>query len=116
MALGNSFDFSMHSGDTLTLNVTVQDAVGDPVDLTGATCTFGLSKQDSEGLPKGSALASPTVTIVSAAAGNVSVAIVPANTASLAGDYYHELQVVDASSNVSTVLYGTATVQKDLLV
>jgi hypothetical protein len=115
MALGNQYDFEMHSGDTLTLNVTVQDAAGVAVDLTGATCTFGLSKQDAEGMPKGSSLASPAVTIVNAASGNVSVAIAPTDTESLAGDYYHELQVVDASANVSTVLYGTATIQKDLL-
>ena len=57
MALGASHDFSMHSGDDLVLEVTVKDASGAVVNITGATGTFGIGKLDSSGNPKGAPLA-----------------------------------------------------------
>jgi len=116
MALGAQHDFSMHSGDDLVLEVTVKDAAGTVVDISGASGTFGIGKLDSSGNPKGSSLAAPAVAITDGAAGKLSVTIVPANTESLAGDYWHELQLTDAATKISTVLYGTLTVQKDLVV
>lgn len=116
MALGANSDFSMHSGDDLTLSVTVKDAAGAVVDVTGATGVFGIGKTDSNGEPKGAPLAEPVVAVEDGPNGVLSVTIVPANTADLAGDYWYELELTGADTKVSTVLYGTLTVQKDLVV
>jgi len=96
--------------------VTVKDAAGAVVNITGATGAFGIGKLDSSGNPKGSSLAAPAVAVTDGAAGTLSVTLVPANTAPLSGDYWHELQLTDAAGKVSTVLYGTLSVQKDLVV
>jgi len=116
MALGANSDFSMHSGDDLTLAITLKDAAGATVDVTGATGVFAIGKQDSTGNPKGSPLSEPTVAVQDGPNGLLAVTIVPANTASLAGDYWYELQLTGADTKISTVLYGTLTVQKDLVV
>ena len=116
MGLGTKYDTSMFSGDSLTLNVAVQDGDGVAVNLTGATLEFALSKQSSSGGPKGSALFSKTPTVVNAVGGSVQVEIDPDDTADLkCGEYYGELQVTDASGNVSTVLYGTWEIVDDLI-
>lgn len=120
MALGNQQDFSMHSGDDRVLTVTVLDSAGSAVNITGGTITWALSKQAADAVePKGDALITKStsvggVTITDGPNGQCSVTLVEADTADLAGTYYHEMQVV-LSGDTSTVLYGTATIKKDLI-
>lgn len=105
-------DFTMYSGDTKNLAFTVSDSAGSAVNLTGATATWTLST---------SADSAATVTKTSGA-GDITysgdnteiatVALAGSDTASLSGVYYHELQITDASSNVSTTS-GTAIILAD---
>jgi hypothetical protein len=119
MAIGTQSDFSMHSGDTRTLEITVKDEDSAVVNISTATITWALSKQDSASVaPKGAAIVTKTVgdgvTITDGPNGRVDVAISAADTSALSGDYYHELEVT-ISSSVSTVLFGTVTIKKDLI-
>ena len=108
----------MHSGDTRVLELTITDEADAVVNLTGAAITWALSKRNaSEVLPKGTAILTKTVgsgiTITDAANGRADVAIDPADTADLKGEYYHEVQLV--LTDTSTVLYGLVTIQEDLI-
>jgi hypothetical protein len=124
MALGNQQDFEMHSGDKLVLEVTVKDALGVAVNLTGATFKWQLSKLDESGsipLPKSETpilqkddAGLGGVVIFDAPTGRVNVTLLEANTAALRGVFYHELQMVQASAT-STVLFGKATIYRDLI-
>lgn len=118
MALGLVQDFSMHSGDNRDLQVTIKDAAGAVVNITGAALTWALSKGNGSDGPRGTALVTKTVgsgiTIVDGANGRADIVLVPADTEALAGDYYHELQLVAGGSS-STVLYGTVTILKNLV-
>jgi|LWDU01.1.fsa_nt_gi hypothetical protein len=46
--------------------------------------------------------------------GIIEITVAPADTDALAGEYYHELQMAQGG-NISTVLYGQATIVKDLI-
>lgn len=101
--------FSMVSGDDKTLSITVTDSAGDAVDLTGASASWALGKQGQ------AALVIKTGTISAPATGVVTIALEPADTAALAGNYYHEMQVTDASGNVSTVAAGAVYIRADMV-
>ena len=119
MALGKEQDFSMHSGDDRVLQVTVRNPANAVVNISGATITWALSKKSASSVePKGSAIVTKTtssgISITDAANGRCDVTLAEADTASLAGTYYHELQIV-LSGDTSTVMYGTVTIKKDLI-
>jgi hypothetical protein len=119
MALGTSNDASMHSGDTMTLEVTVNDSAGSPLDISAGAFTWVLSKKSTTAVePRGAALVSKTlgsgVSFTNTGTdGLCEVLIDPADTAALAGVFYHEFQVTIAGV-VSTVLFGSVTIAKDL--
>ena len=100
-------DFTMHQGETKTLNFTITDAAGDAVALAGASATWKMALNpnipaDSETLKKTSADAEITF------ADNVAtVAIDPEDTATVApGVYYHELRITDAVATVESPTTG----------
>ena len=103
---------TMRSGDTKRLQFTVTDAAGTAVDLTGATITWVLAAKLG-----GTTLLTKTIgfgiTVNDASAGRFHVDLDPADTAALAGTYYHEAEVVDALGNKSTVAVGRITIEQD---
>jgi len=118
MALGTQNDITLHSGDTLVLEVTVKNASATAVDLTAATFAWAMSKKSASAVaPQGAALLTKAlasgITLIDAATGRIDITLDPADTESLAGTYYHELQMTDTGV-VSTVLYGSVTIVKDL--
>ena len=64
---------------------------------------------------QGEAASSPgDIVITDSPNGIIEISIAPADTDALAGDFYHELQMTQGG-NISTVLYGQATIVKDLI-
>jgi len=62
--------------------------------------------KSSESTPAGITFSGKTVTVI----------LNPADTASMdAGDYYHELRLIDTSSNPSTPAIGTMTLKEVIL-
>lgn len=102
-------NFSMFSGDDKTLQVTVTDEDGDPVDLTSATIKW----QCTRSLGKASAISKTTtngITITGASTGQFEVTLTDTDTESLAGTYQHEAQVTFSDGTISTVLSGTMNI------
>lgn len=113
----------LFSGDTKRLNYTVKDGAGTAIDITTATFRWGLSKLGKpktagEPSPQGAALLTKTVgsgiTLTAPTLGQLTVALDPADTASLKGSFYHELEMV-LSGDTSTVAFGQIDVKRDLL-
>lgn len=106
------------SGDHANLNFTLTDDNDTALDLTGA---LAIEWQLAQRVSSSSALITKTlgsgITITNASGGLITVALIPADTASLkspdGSPYYHECQVTDASGNVSTVTYGTFEIRQD---
>lgn len=108
-----SQDFTMRSGDTKALTVTVTDGSSNAKDLSGAqaivwqlACRKGATNQVSKTLGSGITNSDPTN-------GRFTISLSPSDTASLDGSYYHEAQVTDGAGNVETVMVGVATIIGD---
>ena len=112
-----SQNFSMFSGDDKLLRVTITDANnGDlPFNLTGTTSTIWKAGRTSSSAVKVTKTLGSGITITDAVNGILEITLTPADTAALQGDYYHELQIVDASGKKRTVLAGTASIDDDLV-
>lgn len=121
--IGIQNDFAMHSGDNRLLVVTVKDENDVLIDITAAAFTWALSKADPNNppipAPKGAAVVTKTVgsgiTITDGPNGVLEVQILPADTETIDGAYYHELQMTLGGA-VSTVAFGNVTIYKDLIV
>ena len=105
-----SQSFSIYSGSSRSLLVTVTDVNGNPVNLTGvATLTWALIQNGATVLTK--TLASG-VTVTGAIAGQATVALAAADTTALVGQYTHECRMVDSAGHSDVIFTGTLTVTK----
>lgn len=104
-------DVDMIAGDTLNLNVTIYDGVtGANKSIANATIKWVLYDEATDTAALNKTLASG-ITITNGLLGQCTIALLPANTVSLApGVYYHEVEVTDEAGNVSTVLTGHITI------
>lgn len=94
-------DFSMVAGDSKTLEITVNDDAGAPVDLTGATIQWNAARR-----PYGTAVISKAGSITDAPAGKFTVLLEPADTASLDGSFYQAATITGGDGSVSTLFLG----------
>ena len=98
-------DFQLYQGDSKTLSVTVKDATGAVVVITGASIKWQASK--SKGKTSDiSKTTSSGISITNGAGGVFQVTIAASDTESLVGEFYHEAEVIFSDSTVSTVLVG----------
>lgn len=105
----------MFSGDTKTIEVTVRDELAVVVDLTGASIQWKLAKSPASQSTKISKSTTSGITITDATNGVFQVSLDAADTANLSGTYYHEAEVLDASSNKTTVMSGYVDLRTDLV-
>ena len=107
-------NFVMTAGDDKTLVVTVKDANGTAVNITGASIkwqcarSFGKASDISKTTSSG-------ISITDGANGVFTVTLTAANTESLRGNFYHEAQLTDSGGAISTVLFGTMKVNPALI-
>jgi hypothetical protein len=106
-------NFEIYAGDSKNITVTVTNADGSPIDLTGATIKWALKKRVSSpaditketNTNAGISVANPTT-------GVFLIPLKPDDTKDLSGVFYHEAEVTDGVGNVSTVLTGEVTIHK----
>ena len=101
-------NFSMISGDTKLLELTIHDAEVAEVDVTGADVTYVIA----DSAVRVTKTTDDGITIDGAV---VTVTLDPADTAELAGVYAHEMQITDPSGNVGTVMIGEVSIAKDII-
>ena len=75
---------------------------------TGFSTTTAITKKLSGG--------STQVELTDAENGKFTVFIATGDTSGLKGEYYYECEVIDSLNEVGTVLTGTLTILKDLVV
>lgn len=103
-------DIDIFRGDDFTHTVTIQDANGAPINVSGRTYTSQLRRY-----PDSSSIAATfTVTMTNAATGVVVFSLPDATTSALApGEYRYDIQQ-DNGGTITTLLAGTATVAADV--
>jgi len=102
------YNFSKIAGDSESITVTMLDETGVAVDLTGASAKYVI-KTDVRATTNLLLLTSATaaITLVSNVA---TIALLPADTVSLAGQYYHEFEITLADWRVFTAFIGQLTI------
>jgi len=106
-------DFSMYSGDSKTLEITITDSDGVAVDLTGATVKYAIALSSTAS----AALVSKATggSGITTASNVATVTLASADTATLAGVYYHEMEITTVLGAVTTAMTGTITILADVI-
>lgn len=112
MTAKNGQDFEMYSGDHRNVIFTVTNANSASIDLTGAYGVWALSNDAKTASIL--RLTSDSGCGMTLSGCTATVSLSPAHTAGLSGYYYHELQIKDSGSNISTVAVGTVTINQDV--
>lgn len=105
-------DFTMFSGDTKIIQVTVQDDTGAAVDVSSPmVIIWQLSRKVTSPalITKSIGLG---ISVINGPLGQFQIMLAPADTAALKGDYYQEIEINDNGA-ISTVLSGTVTINPD---
>jgi hypothetical protein len=117
MSAAPEYDFEMQAGDTKRLIVSVKDPAGAAIPLGGAiSIQWWAAKKVTSAIHLVEKGLGTGVTITDAPNGVLRVDIDPDDTALISGAYYHELEVIDSAGDIQTVLKGTMTVVKSLIV
>jgi hypothetical protein len=106
-------DFTMYSGDTVNVAVTITDSNGDAVDLTGATSSWVLTSFSGSTVYVTKSSGAGTITYGGVSTNVATVALTASDTDDLDGIFRHELEIVDSTNNVSTVCVGTVVIEAE---
>jgi hypothetical protein len=101
-------------GDYQRMLVSCKDENGAALDLTGMTLTYALSRTAEDASPLITKTIGSGITVISAAGGQIQIDLLSADTASLLGEYYHELEVV-SGPNHNTLFRGKVNFVQDLI-
>ena len=111
----NTKSISHYAGDSLILDVTTKTASGERVDLTNADISWVLAKSVSSSPELLKDTDSGDIVVTDAENGEFEIKLLPADTESLSGSYYHEAEVVDSAGNESTIFVGRFEIKETAL-
>lgn len=103
-------------GDTRVINLTCLQSDGvTPLNLTGATVYFTVNASDTPTDDTSAAFQKTVTSHTSPTLGLTTVTINTADTQSLTpGDFYYDVQVKDASGNITSLKKDTFTINSDI--
>lgn len=107
-------NFMMVAGDSKTLVVTVKDAEGVAVNITGSTIKWRAARSFGKAAVI-SKTTSSGIQITDGANGQFTVTLSTSDTDDLLGVYYHEAEVTASDGTISTVLSGTMKINPALI-
>ena len=106
-------NFAMVAGDTKGLVISVTDAAGSPVNITGATIAWHAAKSFRKTAIITKAVGSG-VAITDGPNGVFTVQLDAADTEDLVGDFLHEAQII-VGGEISTVIQGTMKINRAVI-
>lgn len=104
-------NYTVKQGDTFTRTLTITDAAGVAVNITGATLRLHIRAKGSTT----DAITAPTLTLTTPASGIATLTISATDTATLsaATTYLYEIEMVDSGGAITTPLDGLLYAQED---
>lgn len=108
-------NFSMFRGDSKILQITIKDLAGQPVSLAGLQSARWAMAPKITSAPVLTKSLGSGILIASESGGVLEVTLLPTDTQNLSGSYYHELEIIDVSGKVSTILTGNIEIVNDLI-
>ena len=100
-------NFTVYSGDTESVVVGVSQD-GSAASLSSASAVWIMEEE----VGSGSLARLTSDDYLSLSGSTVTIALAASHTNGLVGKYYHELEITDISSNITTVTTGIVTVKK----
>lgn len=111
----------MYAGNYRVLRFSpITDEAGDPLDMTGFTIKWTLSKYGSNGKPNKTPLlerkstTAGQMTLTNVATGSVDVILAEGLTAALEGTYYQQLEIFDGSNRSNVVAVGDIEILRNI--
>lgn len=99
-------NIDMYAGDSKYIDVTTLDADnGGVLDITGCSITYIIYKQSTKNIVITKTVGSG-ITLTDPSNGRFRITLSPSDTQSMKGIYNHEAELVDLSSNISTLFTG----------
>ena len=106
---------TIYKRDTVNIDITVKDSAGSVVDITGYTFFFTVKAADTDA--DANALITKDVTShTDAANGETRIALTPTDTNVATGNHYYDIQMKDASGNITTITADRFYVTQDITV
>lgn len=104
---------TIKQGDDFSKTLTITDAAGAAINITGATLTFHLR---APGASTDAITPAPTLTLTTPASGVATLALTDTQTATLTAGltYRYEVEMVDGTQLISTPVEGLALVEGDI--
>ena len=100
-------------GDNISRSLLIGDrATNTPIDITGYTFYYTL-KNSNDDLDVNAVYQKSWTDHVDAENGQTNWAVAASVTKDLSGDYYYDISMIDNAGEVTTILYGIATFNKD---
>lgn len=114
--MAKSVNFEVIQGDSFTIEFTVNDETGSPVDLTGYSVVFAVRNEPGGKTLCATATIGDGVTIINAAAGKFSVNITGTKSKKFTLPKAHyQCQIYTTDANKNTVLQGWFAVEKSTI-
>lgn len=101
-------NFEMYAGDTKNIIIAVTDASGMALDLTAATVRWILKPPQ----PNAAIAISKSSPEIAIDIDRITIKLLPKDTETLFGNFYHEAELTDQIGNVSTIMVGTAKINR----
>lgn len=115
MAIRQDITEAYFSSNDLQLTVTIKDTTGTIVDLTGlVAATYSVADKPTSTTNAFQKTLGAGITVADATGGVLQIVIADTDTASLEGEYYHELSIEDSSNEIFTVFYGAFPIRHNL--
>lgn len=109
----NETNLSKFRGDSFDIFMTFRDTDDDPIDITGWTLFFTVKVAMND--TDADAVISEEVTShLSPTGGQTKISVTAAQTSTLLGDYYYDVQYKKPDGTIKTVLKGLIGFTKDV--
>jgi hypothetical protein len=101
-------NFEMYAGDSKNIVVSVTDGASRALDITGASMKWILRPTQATA----SNIIEKSTPEIILDVYTATIKLLPEDTESLAGNYYHEAELTDQIGNVSTVMVGNVKINR----
>ncbi|MFQ5647323.1 MAG: BppU family phage baseplate upper protein [bacterium] len=112
-----SKEINLYRGDDRTLEISVTDSQGQPVDLTGSSLKFSVKQSSSDVayLVQKSSDFSSEISITDPIGGVFQIYLVPGDSNGLTpGAYQYDIELTSSAGKIYTVLRSELTVMDDI--
>jgi hypothetical protein len=102
-------NFDMYAGDSKNIVISVVDEANKPLNVEGVTVKWILRPTQPITAPN---ILDKTTPEIETAEDKVTIKLLPQDTETLYGNFYHEAELTDQIGNVSTIMVGSIKINR----